>query len=198
MHSIQGFVGQLGDRVEGRPVRPAADACLGALEGLGALAEDVLAMAGASRPRLERVAVQDVVRSALVLLGHPPLHLCLPESGVDVEVHRSQLVHAVFNLLDNAVRMNPPGDAVSVRLAVRDARVVLEITDAGPGLPQELAQARGPLPSRTGSGLGLMAARRFVEACGGTLAIGAGPDGGTQCRLEFPAATVSSLRRAGS
>ncbi|TMQ72360.1 MAG: hypothetical protein E6K80_02970 [Candidatus Eisenbacteria bacterium] len=108
MHSIQGFVGRLGAPSGEQAAQPAADECLGALRGLGALAEDVLAIAGASRNGRERVAVQDVLHSALVLLGHPRIHATLPKSAVEVDVPRGPLVHAVFNLLDNALRVSPP------------------------------------------------------------------------------------------
>jgi signal transduction histidine kinase len=48
-----------------------------------------------------------------------------------VEAHRGQLVHALFNLIDNACRVTPAGDAVLVRTAEEDDGVVVEILDGG-------------------------------------------------------------------
>ncbi len=189
MHSIQGYVGTLGREPGARS--QTADECLGALQGLGALADDVLALAGADRPLPERVAIQDVVRSALVLLGQPPVRLAVPDSPVYVEARRGPLVHAVFNLLDNAVQASPPGQAVCVRVERREQRVVLDIADEGPGIPAAVARAAGPVPSRRGAGLGLLAARRFVESCGGVLSLASGECGGTHCRLDLPAALAA-------
>ena len=190
MHSIQGYVAGLR-----HPADPgsATEECLGALRGLGDLAEDVLALAGASRAQRERVAIQNVLRSAIVLLNQPPIRLAVPARPVYVEVPRGQLVHAVFNLLDNAVQVTPPGEAVHVRAEHRDASVIVDIADAGPGPPATSGQQFGPLPSKNGSGLGLVAARRFLEACGGCLSFTAAERGGTLCRLELPAAPTSAF-----
>jgi len=137
-----------------------------------------------------------VLRSALVLLGHPPIRLALPASLVYVDVHRSQLVHAIFNVLDNAIRMNPPGRPVRVSVEQRDDRVVVDITDEGPGVAAEVATATSPVPSRTGAGWGLVAARRFVQECGGRLSLASVDCGGALCRVELPAAPCAALDRS--
>jgi signal transduction histidine kinase len=185
MHSIQGYMGRIAPTTA---ATPPAEECLGALQGLSALAEDVLAMAGSSRAVSERVAIQDVLRSSLVLLSHPRVQLDMPQGPVHVQVRRSQLVHAIFNLLDNALRVSPPSDLVRVRVEQEDRRVVVEIDDAGPGIPEEVSRATGRAPSRGGAGWGLVAARRFVNASGGTLSLAAAEGGGTRCRLELPVA----------
>jgi two-component system sensor histidine kinase KdpD len=97
-------------------------------------------------------------------------------------------VHALFNLLDNACRVSPPGQAVLIRQSEEAGRAVLEIQDRGPGLPEEVARAEGRAPSRNGSGFGLFAARRFVEANHGELAFERLPGGGTASRIALPLA----------
>jgi len=193
MHSIQGHIGRLRHSDEAR----AADECLGALRGLGDLAEDVLTLAGTTKGRRERVAIQNVLRSAIVLLDQPPIQLALPSDAVYVEVPRSQLVHAVFNVLDNAVQVTPPGEAVRVRVEHRADQVIVDIADAGPGLPMLAGLATAPLPSTNGSGLGLLAARQFLEACGGCLSFMTAERGGTLCRLQLPAAPTPSFAGEG-
>ncbi len=73
--------------------------------------------------------------------------------------------------------------------------VQLEISDAGPGLPQELrahpfqrfAQAPGKR-RREGSGLGLSIVRALTESQGGTVHTDTSPRGGTRFTLRFPRA----------
>jgi signal transduction histidine kinase len=83
-----------------------------------------------------------------------------------------------------------------------ERRVVLEVTDTGPGI------ASGTLPSVfepffttrvEGTGLGLAIARRYVEGNGGRIAIGSGPGAGTTVRMEFPPAeSVRAAAAAGA
>jgi two-component system sensor histidine kinase ChvG len=82
------------------------------------------------------------------------------------------------NLIDNARSFSPPGAEVLVALArVRD-RVVVAVSDSGPGIPPEnletifqrfyTARPRGQAFGGN-SGLGLSIARQIAEAHGGTL-----------------------------
>jgi signal transduction histidine kinase len=99
---------------------------------------------------------------------------------------------ALSNLVENAVTHG----ASPVRLAVRDEgeRLVVEVTDAGPGIaPEDRARAIAPFTQldssrgRGGSGLGLAIAQRFAEASGGTLELGMAPvQGGLCARLTLP------------
>lgn len=99
---------------------------------------------------------------------------------------------ALSNLVENAVAHGAP----PICLAVRDEgeRLVVEVTDAGPGIaPEDRARAMAPFtqldPSRGrgGSGLGLAIAQRFAEASGGTLDLGtASVEGGLCARLTLP------------
>ena len=87
--------------------------------------------------------------------------------------------------------MSPPGDIVRVRVRSGRDRARVEIQDGGPGLPQGLEGASGRAASRNGSGYGLLAARRFLEANGGDLSFERPPGGGTLCIVTL------GLARAG-
>jgi two-component system sensor histidine kinase HydH len=92
----------------------------------------------------------------------------------------------VINLLDNAAAAGPPVTA-SVR---RDRdRLVIEIADHGPGIPDE-DRDRIFEPFFTGktqgTGLGLAIVRRVVELHHGTIAVYPNPGGGTIFRAELP------------
>ena len=189
VHVLQGLAARLDREAPGEPAGGVATSqYLEALRGLGALAEDVLAMGGGSRPAREALVIQDVLQSAATLLRDRPIRVTAPRPPLHALANRSQLVHALFNLLDNAVRVSPPGRPVEVRAENRGAWVVIEIADAGPGLATGLAAGDRPVESRCGAGLGLMAARRFVENSGGHLSITSVEGRGTRCELELPAA----------
>ncbi|MFW6092841.1 MAG: ATP-binding protein [Pseudomonadota bacterium] len=96
------------------------------------------------------------------------------------------------NLLDNAIRFSPPGSDVEVKLTSEDGGTVLEVSDAGPGIP---AHERGavlepfkqgsvqPSGARQGSGLGLAIANEYVTAHGGTLELRSSGRGGLRVRV---------------
>ena len=90
-----------------------------------------------------------------------------------------------------------PGAAVvagaPVRAAVRqaDGRLVIEVADRGPGIPEEDREKifEPFFTGKTqGTGLGLAVARRVIESHGGTIAVHTNPDGGALFRAEIPEA----------
>jgi two-component system, OmpR family, sensor histidine kinase MprB len=103
------------------------------------------------------------------------------------------LRRAVNNLLDNARKWSPSGEAVSVEC--RDGTVV--VRDRGPGIAEadlphifdrfyRSPAARG-LP---GSGLGLAIVAQVVKAEGGTIAADNDPRGGARMTMRLPTIAV--------
>jgi two-component system OmpR family sensor kinase len=91
-------------------------------------------------------------------------------------------------LLDNAVRVCAEGDRVVLEARAVEDGVRVEVRDSGPGLTQEewtVAFEPGALherhPGRAGgAGLGLAIAHRLVQRLGGTVEVGAAPEGGAR------------------
>ena len=90
----------------------------------------------------------------------------------------SKLEQAFANLLGNAVEHSPPGAAVVVACRHDDRSVVVSIRDQGPGIsPEEQETIFAPFgrgrSKKTGGersiGLGLVIARKVVEAHGGRI-----------------------------
>lgn len=78
----------------------------------------------------------------------------------------------LVNLLDNAVRHNPTGTSVSIRLACDGpSDVVIEIADDGAGIPESTSADGAPArPSETaGAGLGLLITQGIVDAHHGSM-----------------------------
>jgi two-component system OmpR family sensor kinase len=149
---------------------------------LGALATDARDDAAVSHP--DHPVALDVVAGCVV-------------TGDD---HRLRQV--VGNLLANAVNHTPPGTPVTLRVGSApddDGRVVLEVADAGPGMPPELAEraferfARGDVArSRAAgsTGLGLSIVQAIVAAHGGSVALTSAPGEGTSVRVTLPRASA--------
>jgi len=92
----------------------------------------------------------------------------------------------VVNLVDNAVAAGPPVE-VAVRIAAK--KLVIEVGDGGPGVPEEDREKifEPFFTGKTqGTGLGLAVARRVVESHGGTLTVHTSPRGGALFRAEIP------------
>jgi two-component system sensor histidine kinase MprB len=104
-----------------------------------------------------------------------------------VVVSRDAVTRAVSNLLDNAVKWNPPDAAIEVVVA----NGTVSVRDRGPGVdPADVphifdrfyrsAEAR----SQPGSGLGLAIVRQVAEAHGGRVAVQRADGGGARFTLD--------------
>lgn len=103
----------------------------------------------------------------------------------------------IDNLLSNAIKFSPPHGTVRLTLTRDNQSAVLDVIDAGPGVPaadRKMIFApfyRGPgTKNVAGVGLGLAIAREFALAHRGTLDLIAS-DEGTHFRATLPLATDS-------
>jgi two-component system, NtrC family, nitrogen regulation sensor histidine kinase NtrY len=104
---------------------------------------------------------------------------------------RDQLVQVVTNLVQNAQQAlaDRPGGRVKVRIAREQDKLVLSVSDNGPGIAPEM---RGRLfePYATtkaeGTGLGLAIVERIVVEHGGEISAGDAPDGGAAFVVKLP------------
>jgi two-component system sensor histidine kinase QseC len=115
-------------------------------------------------------------------------------SAGTVQGDRQKLASLVGNLLDNAVRYAPDGSAIEVALRDERGAVTLEVSDEGPGIPEELrarvfeSYYRIPGSAGAGSGLGLAIVREVARAHGARVEIRDGRGGrGTTVAVMFPA-----------
>lgn len=190
VHALQSFAGDL--RVTRRPGAPAdeqLEGLLGVISSLGDLSRDVLAMASPASSAPEELCVAEILRSSasLARTHRSAPEIALPAQELSVRASRGPLVHALFNLIDNACRVSPPGDRPLVRADARPDGVGIWIEDRGPGLPASHPAGSGADPKAQGAGYGLVAARRFIEASGGVLTFSGRPGGGTSCLVLLPA-----------
>ena len=112
-------------------------------------------------------------------------------AGARVRVDSDRMMQVMTNLLSNAAKFSPPGETVTVEACRHNGGVRVEITDRGPGVPQEFhgrifqkfAQA-GP-SERGGSGLGLSITKAIVEHMSGHVGFQSEP-GRTTFYFDLP------------
>ncbi len=116
-----------------------------------------------------------------------------------VVVTRRQVVSAIFNLLDNAVKYSERGSTIDVSIAAVGSDVLIAVRDQGDGIPTrdldriferfyrvDRARSRGT----GGTGLGLSIVRRIVEAHDGEVTVSAHEGEGSTFTLRFPVANA--------
>ncbi len=108
---------------------------------------------------------------------------------------RERLRQVLANLIENAIKYSPAGDAVEVSAQPDNGRVRISVMDHGPGIPhdqqrlifEKFGRADVPGGSKPGTGLGLFIARSIAEAHGGTIDVRSSPDAGSTFTLTLPA-----------
>lgn len=143
---------------------------------VGELVDDLLALERAEAHDLprERIDLTALAREGAARAGarlelHAPAHVVGDRAG---------LAAALANLLENARRYGPPGGQITVGLDADQTHARLCVSDEGPGLPPDQAEAafgrfwRGPdAASRPGSGLGLAIVRATAVAHDGSVEV---------------------------
>jgi signal transduction histidine kinase len=124
----------------------------------------------------------------------------------DVDADPGLLRRVLDNLLDNAAKFSEQDSAIAIEAsAERDPpRLIIDVRDHGIGIAAaDLERVFEPFfradRSRTratgGVGLGLVLARRIVEAHGGTITAESAPEAGAHFRVTVPAQAQGTIGR---
>jgi signal transduction histidine kinase len=112
-----------------------------------------------------------------------------------VKADRKRLLQVMTNLLSNAAKFSPPGEAVQVSMEDLGTRVRIGVHDHGPGIPENFrarifgrfAQADSSATrQKGGTGLGLAICKRLVELMDGRIGFADRDGGGTVFYFELP------------
>ncbi|HEU0218089.1 MAG TPA: HAMP domain-containing sensor histidine kinase [Stellaceae bacterium] len=184
------------DGAQTEAVRAAIDEADRLLATFNALLNIAEAESGARRNQAEPLDLAQTVRSAAELYEPVAeekgcaLRLDV-EPGIMIRGDRHLLSQAVANLLDNALKYG--GGEVRLSAHQQDGRAALEVSDMGPGIPEEEREAvfdrfvrLEPSRSTPGNGLGLSLVRAVARLHNGTVALGDNQPG-LKVRLEFAA-----------
>jgi two-component system sensor histidine kinase GlrK len=108
---------------------------------------------------------------------------------------REKIRVLVDNLVSNAIKYSPDGSSLKVQLSLDRAYAYIEVTDAGPGIPEQERERvfeafyqgkpadHGPV---RGTGLGLSIAREYARAHGGEISVVKSKQQGTCMQVVLP------------
>lgn len=176
-------------------ISSAADRCI-------RIVDTFLAMARQRHTMVAPCQLNDLLSETADLVGHSfskdgiQILLDLQPDLPLMEVDADQLGQVFMNLMVNAQQALKPqrkrGELmIRTYLDVEGSRVVVEVSDNGPGIPPE-AMGRIFEPFFTtkevgmGTGIGLAFADRIVSSHGGQLTVASSPEGGATFRVKLP------------
>ena len=117
--------------------------------------------------------LREVALDVSPLIAAKNLDFEISTVAAPIRTHDWMLRELSRNLLHNAIRYTPANGALVVRLTCDARQAVLEISDNGPGISEELRQRLfqpfSAGESRSGSGLGLSICHEIVQALGGSI-----------------------------
>lgn len=124
------------------------------------------------------------------LLTNVNIHLDVEPQIPLVNCEPNQLKQVFVNVMKNAIEAMPDGGNLTIRLmSMEDNFILIEITDEGAGIPEELIPKLGEPFFTTkdkGTGLGLMTSSKIVTAHHGRLQIRSSVGKGTAVSIELP------------
>ena len=205
LSSMIGAAGTLVDYEDRLPPgerRELLEAILGEGQRLDRYIQNLLDMTrlGHGTLKLNRdwVDVAEIVGAAVARLRKlfPALRveIALPPDTVLLHAHPALIEQALFNILENAARFSPPEQPVTVAARTEGGRLLLDVGDRGPGIPEEerarifdmfYSVSRGDRATQ-GTGLGLAICRGMIGAHGGSVEALPRAGGGTTIRIDLP------------
>jgi two-component system sensor histidine kinase SenX3 len=194
--------------------RPLAERMAREAERLGRLVDDLLDLSlieTQESPTRDVVAVEMLLGEAVervrptALTGGIEVRLHDAAPGAVLACDRLQVLSAVTNLLDNAVKYSEPGGAVDVDVMITDGRLVISVSDQGIGIPARdleriferfyrVDQARSRATG--GTGLGLAIVRHVAQAHGGEVTVESIEGQGSKFRFVLPIDVDSEARES--
>jgi len=148
----------------------------------------------------DRVDLNTVIRMAVnVLMPQADarqigLSVDVPAALPPIVGDAQHLHQVMLNLVGNAVKYCRPGDEVTVTARGEENRLIVSVTDSGPGIPAEalphiferfyrVPEAEGQTP---GTGLGLTITRQIIEAHAGEIRVSSEEGEGATFTFTLP------------
>jgi two-component system sensor histidine kinase KdpD len=134
--------------------------------------------------------VHEAVNVMIPTFGDQRIDVIESGSVPDVVVDRVLIGQVLVNLLDNAHRHSPTNSLIRVAKELRDGRVIVSVSDQGPGVAPDdretIFDRFTQFDTGGRAGLGLTIAKTFVEAHGERLWYEENPEGGARFVFSLP------------
>ena len=203
---VRVYVDLLGEAADTAPMAEDAasawhDRAIEQLGRLDRLVDSILAsvrgegLTGLSRAPFDAVeAVAETVETLRLLLRPRPIRWDRPYGPMTAVGDETRFRQVLEQLLENESKYAPSAEGVSIGIWRIGDEIQVYVTDDGPGVPIEdwesvfepFVRIEGRGRSR-GSGIGLFAARRLMNAMGGRIFIEANGYGGSRFVVALPA-----------
>jgi len=179
-------------------VRDLSERIARTMERMDKVFQEFLFLAKPADEKPEGVDIEQVARECIDTLAPR-----VEQAGLTVRIERPDaplsraaafpfaLRRAFLNVLMNAIQFAPKGSEITVALAQRNARIVADVLDRGPGIPPEMREKVFEMfvtGRPEGTGLGLFLARTAIRRCGGDIHALPREGSGTDIRIELPCA----------
>lgn len=115
----------------------------------------------------------------------------------NIQADDARLMQVLENLVGNAIKFGPAGTVVTLRTAREDHWLICEVSDTGPGIPEqemnllfkEYARlSNSPTGGETSTGLGLSICRELIRLHGGEIGARNNADSGATFWFRLPIA----------
>ncbi len=173
-----------------------ADEMIRQIDRLNTMAQETLDFArGTSHLRLETVQLgstldqlldflqTDMASRSISLVRH------LEYTG-DCTLDVDKLARVLYNLTGNAADVMPEGGTLTIRTRMHDGFIIIEVSDSGPGIPEEirprLFEPFFSYGKKHGTGLGLSIVKKILEDHRGRVEVDSVPGKGATFRLYYP------------
>jgi signal transduction histidine kinase len=199
---IRGYLDLIGER-PGVRKRETVEA-IAQVERLDGLVDRILESVRDDRPELTirrsrfdvRTTAAATVKELMPILRRHRVRSPRAATPIWVRGDRRKTAEVLGGLLHNATKYAPEGTAIAIGVAKDGDRAVVRVADEGPGVSAEdrerifhpFVRGNGATAGIPGSGIGLYACRRIVEAQGGKLWYEDGNGSGSAFVFSLPLA----------
>lgn len=149
----------------------------------------------------EKLIVNDIIKSIITSLKSQADNkkiklLSQFDSVIVLDTDKEMLETILRNLISNAVKFTPENGFVKTSAVLNSDNVIITVTDTGIGISNDdikklfridsKMQSRMGTANESGSGLGLILCKEFVDKLGGTISVLSKINEGTKFILTFP------------
>lgn len=148
------------------------------------------------RPFHINQAITDAVNIARPLIERRQQQLSLsePPQLPEIEADATRITQALINLISNASKYSPIGEAIDIQIAQEATGLRLTVADRGPGTPEaerdhlfhSFVRLHSTDGEQYGIGLGLYVVKTIIEAHGGQVGVNGREGGGSLFWFSLP------------
>jgi signal transduction histidine kinase len=150
--------------------------------------------------QMKKSAIQESVRHAIKIVAEPALNkfirisIEMPNEPVLLKFDHERIVHALYQLLHNAVRYTRHGGLISLKVESVDGHVIISIRDSGPGilardipfLFRRFGKLYRPGKESYGSGVGLAIVKYIIDQHQGDISVQSQVGDGSTFTIRIP------------